>query len=210
LIDNLKPLFGIAEIGEMQIVKSGELIYIVANDCGHGMPYEVIKYTSTLGELTIVDKTKTGAQMLRTYFEHNKLTDSEMWDLTKIGLFRWIFGVSDTHANNILMLEKSSGEKCLLSVDESQMFVRKVKSHPDSLMNYLFTIIPKKHICDYYKPFLEANMSKVKNTLETWKDIIFSDKVKLLFGNNGFDWHESKTKIDHYYTMIYEYATRNI
>lgn len=160
LIDDIKPCFGMERV-DMKFVGD----YLVCKDWGHGN-YKVMEHKG----VQIVDKKKTGAPMLRQWLEANKSTRHKCYpSLINILLFRYIFGVTDTHYNNILYIE---AKDICLSVDEETIldWKRLTKNYPDCL----FSKVPKKELFDELKKFIFDNKDKIDNKLIKW--------IKLLKG----------------------------
>ena len=112
LIDGIKSCFGMERVG-MKFVDE----YLVCKDWGHGN-YRVIEHK----RVQVVDKNKTGAPMLRQWLEANKSKRYKCYpSLINILLFRYIFGVTDTHYNNILYVEDK--DVCLYDSDNSCKFI---------------------------------------------------------------------------------------
>lgn len=191
ILDTLKPLFPpVKPIGMVFVQENGEW-FMISDDHGTGVPYPTIKHRSGLGELVVVDKTQSGAQMLRTWIEKHSLTEEQMMQLLYILLFRWIFGVSDTHNNNILYIE--SGQY-LLSVDETNWLVRETKGK--GLLDHLYAPRPPKKFKEEFGEFLEEGSTKEKvvDVLGKWGDVLDSGEFKKIVEDEGFKFGDVQSK----------------
>ncbi len=171
--DKMKKMFGLKGVG-MKVVGD----YLICKDWGHGGPYDTIEHRG----VQVVDKTKSGVPMLRTWINDHPDSLGHYYSLVSILMFRYIFGVTDTHLNNILYIERM--DTCI-SLDEETLFYykRKEKDFPDCL----FSKVPKKEVYEKLKKFLKNSGKRMITILIQWNKLITKKLFKPVLKMYGYE-----------------------
>ena len=161
-IDALKPHFGL----ESMDLEYHSIGLLVGRDLGQGGPYKMSPHKSKPFFSTIDDS--RAAQVLPARFV---MSSKGAEAVARIQLFRGMFGVSDSHAGNLVLCADAKGKERVVSIDE--METRSVWPKFDAglaelLFNNGFKSKLRTAISDRVVEWAKNNIPMVRGWLRSW------------------------------------------
>lgn len=175
-LDCVKERFGLESVdlrwvGSSSSRSSGGVL--VGRDVGHGGNYPMVLHRTPVKSCMVLDRSRTGAVLLTALGPGDFQRDALVIRVLLVFCFRYIFCVSDTHFNNVLILRRGDAlDGRVVSVDEMEL---NPGSFPDppargELLDVVFTKRPRQEILEVLegKLCVEEVQSALRVVLNHW------------------------------------------